>query len=201
MPNKGRYRDLINEVAKRAPRSILEIGVWSGGTACNMIHKAHQQHGKDMLYYGFDLWEDFTPEMAKSEFCPKTPVTRKSVLTTFKTRVGEYCSYHLIQGNTHNTLPACQFPGSFDFIFIDGGHSLDTITADWNNILEKKLITKDTVVVFDDYYHSPELIAKEMGCNHLILTGLPHGFNYKLLPTIDTFDNVGDVQMVKVQMK
>jgi len=51
-----------------------------------------------------------------------------------------------------------------DFIFIDGGHSTETIQSDWENL--QKVISKDTVILFDDYYE--KIDTKNIGCNTVI---------------------------------
>ena len=39
-----------------------------------------------------------------------------------------------------------------DFIYIDGGHSLETIKNDWD--YTKNLMHKGTIVLFDDYWQN-----------------------------------------------
>ena len=53
-----------------------------------------------------------------------------------------------------------------DFIFIDGGHSVGTIKSDWNAI--KKIISKKSLVIFDDYYEIKKNILNKYGCNNVI---------------------------------
>ena len=50
-----------------------------------------------------------------------------------------------------------------DFVFIDGGHSVETITSDW--LWVSRIINPGAVVVFDDYY-KPE--REGFGCNRIV---------------------------------
>jgi len=54
-----------------------------------------------------------------------------------------------------------------DLVFIDGGHSITTISQDWEAV--KKVIHSDSIVIFDDYYLSdnPEFL-KAFGCNAVV---------------------------------
>ena len=66
---------------------------------------------------------------------------------------GTGADVELVKGWTHETLPeyAHAHPDyKADLIFIDGGHSIETIQSDWDNV--QSFISKDSVVIFDDYY-------------------------------------------------
>ena len=70
----------------------------------------------------------------------------------------------LIQGNTRETLP--DYNGEeFDFAFIDGGHSIETIQSDWENV--KRLMRPGGLVVFDDYYEGP-IDTDQFGANKVV---------------------------------
>ncbi len=53
----------------------------------------------------------------------------------------EKCS----QNVTEDDIPA----RSLDFVYIDGGHSYETVNSDWENV--QKIMHPKTIVVFDDY--------------------------------------------------
>ena len=105
---------------------------------------------------------------------------------------------HLIQGNTTITLPAFLKNGINppDFIFIDGGHSIETIASDWKHICE--IVGPETVVVFDDYYvlHSRE--APENGCNYTIDSLDPTRWKINHLECCDIF---ADRRIYSVQVE
>lgn len=55
----------------------------------------------------------------------------------------------LIRGDSRLTIPNFITDITFDLIFIDGGHSEEVAMADLLNC--KRLATKDTIIVLDDY--------------------------------------------------
>ena len=70
--------------------------------------------------------------------------------------------HKLIMGNTRKTLPKFKPERPIDFVFIDGGHSVETIQSDWENV--EKLMHENTVVIFDDYYDDTE----KVGCKTIV---------------------------------
>ena len=75
--------------------------------------------------------------------------------------MNKFAKIHLLKGDTKKTLPKfIRQKKKVDFIFIDGGHSVNTIKSDWNAI--KKIISKRSLVIFDDYYEIKKNILKNM---------------------------------------
>lgn len=140
-----RYKTLIEEVAKRKPKTIVEIGTWRGINAAKMINEAKKYNDK-IKYYGFDLF-DMPQDMKIEELHSKSNATKKEAKSNIKETGADF---EIIVGNTKETLKDFQPEESIDFVFIDGGHSLDTIENDWSAM--RRIIDKDTVVIFDDYY-------------------------------------------------
>jgi precorrin-6B methylase 2 len=64
----------------------------------------------------------------------------------------------LIRGNTKQTLTE---PKVFDFVYIDGGHSYDTVIHDYS------MVKDSTVIVFDDYQIKEVSVAVEEIKNNL----------------------------------
>jgi predicted O-methyltransferase YrrM len=60
-------------------------------------------------------------------------------------------SVQLFKGDTVATLPRAvpRLP-AMDLIFIDGGHSYETVLNDWEHC--RRLMHEDTVVLFDDFW-------------------------------------------------
>lgn len=137
-----RYDVLFREVEKRQPQHILEIGTWNGHHAKQMIEIA-QKGGKTIYYYGFDLFEP-APDYEISQ-----PYVEMDYVQNLLSQTG--ANIFLVKGNTRETLPenVPHLP-KMDFIYIDGGHSKETIASDWENV--KNLIKDNTYVIFDDYY-------------------------------------------------
>ncbi|MHA1756047.1 MAG: class I SAM-dependent methyltransferase [Promethearchaeota archaeon] len=90
----------------------------------------------------------------------------------------------------------------FDFIFIDGGHSINTIRNDWLNV--QKLMTSHTMVIFDDYYHIREdpNFTKSFGCNLIIDELDKKKYEIKLLSPREKFKTkIGNLKINNVRVK
>lgn len=178
-----RYRALFETIYQHAARKIVEIGVFNGVHALQMIRTATLHHPPgDIHYFGFDLFEELTPDLLQSEFSKKAPpcaaVQRKLEKTGATIR--------LFKGDSKLTLPnAVPTIGEVDFAFIDGGHSVETIQSDWKWV--QKLMGDQTIVLFDDYYRNTEPEMEGLGCQGLI-DGLDRGvYEIAILEPTDVF--------------
>jgi len=110
------------------------------------------------------------------------------------------------KGYTQQTLP--KFINDYkdkinlDIIFIDGGHSIETIRSDWNCV--KNLMNSKTIVIFDDYYRNKEdFIINKLGCNHIINSLDPSIYKIEFLKPEDQFKQdwgTLNINMVKVSL-
>jgi len=151
--SNNRYQNLFKEIMSIKPKTILEVGTHTGKQAERMVNSAIG-FNREITYLGFDLFDDMTPDVKQKEIHHKADVGingATQVLDALK-RKHKGFNYKLYKGNTLETLPLFvdEYKGKVDFVFIDGGHSLDTIANDWRNI--KKVMHEKTVVLFDDYY-------------------------------------------------
>lgn len=151
---RNRYDELYELVNVFKPRFIVEVGTWTGNNAKNMINIASQFH-TDVIYQGFDLFEEATEETDKQEFNVKPHTSRSAVMQDIVANCPQ-AAVKLVQGNTRETLNTSI---AADFAFIDGGHSIETIAHDYEMLKHSK------VIVLDDYY-TPE--REGMGCNQLV---------------------------------
>ena len=174
-----RYDQLIAAVRTKNPKSILEVGTWNGVRATEMLNICH-----GATYYGFDLFEDATLDTDAEEMNVKAHNYMSSVLD----RLTGF-DVHLFKGNTRETL--ARFNEKVDFVWLDGGHSVETIRSDWENV--KRCLNEDAWVFFDDYYTGPEIDIEKFGCN-LIVKDLKH----QILPAKDWVKGGGSVQCVRV---
>jgi predicted O-methyltransferase YrrM len=191
-----RYEYLFETIDQNHCRRIMEIGTWNGRRALQMIERAEAFHpAAEIEYYGFDLFELMTKEVNKEELSKKPPTQEevKKLLSPTGARIS------LFQGFTQNTLP--QVVGTLpkmDMIFIDGGHSLETIANDWNYSLQ--LMDKNTVVIFDDYYFDRD----DVGCKQIIEAIDPNEYEVRVLPRRDRFLKtwgILSINFVKVEKK
>ncbi len=154
----NRYIDLCGMVETYKRKNILEIGTWNGDTACAMIQAAFKN--SDVVHYtGLDLFEDASDETDQKEFNVKSHHTIKSVklklneLAKAYGKEGKTLTYYLMKGDSKENLQVLKEPSVCnlhnikpDFVFIDGGHSEETVRSDYE-------LCKDIpVIVMDDYY-------------------------------------------------
>ena len=111
-------------------------------------------------------------------------------------RLSKLANVKLFKGFTYKTLPT--FNKKIDLIFIDGGHSIKTIANDWYYV--KKMMHKNTNVIFDDYYSSNKRIIKKFGCNNIV-NQLSDIYQSNVLPIKDKIKRLNNtkVQMVLVK--
>ncbi len=189
-----RYDQIFDEVKRKKPKNIMEIGVWSGERARKMIKLASRFNSlQDINYFGLDLFETmdtvkYTQEVSKQP--PKMEEIEKKLSLTG-------ASIHLIKGDTTETLPlnVDKLP-AMDIVFIDGGHSLETIANDW--LYVSKLMHEKTVVIFDDYWKD----RNDAGAKVTVDNIDRDIFSVELLPVVDNFINPSfgylSIQLAKV---
>lgn len=153
-----RYDDLRHAfnliVGRKKEIRFMEIGTWKGVRATWLL----KDTSSPVEYYGFDLFEDLTQEVKDKEFCGKAFPPSKAAVESRLRGTGK--EIKLYKGYSDKTVPQAISEGLpvMDLIFIDGGHSVDTIRTDWENI--QPLIGPETVVIFDDWYKERD----DVGC-------------------------------------
>lgn len=147
-----RYDDLLRLADKKRPKVLIEIGTHRGTRAAALKSYCRK-------YYGFDLWESGNENTDAIERNGKGRSTKAQAAAAL-----HGADFELIEGDTKETLPRFVERGIFaDFVFIDGGHSVETIASDFDNV--RKILNPGAVVVFDDYY-TPE--SPGFGCNRIV---------------------------------
>jgi predicted O-methyltransferase YrrM len=145
-----RYNKMLPLIEEVQPKTILEIGTWSGDRATQLIQHA-LKFQPSVHYIGYDLFEDASPETDAEELNVKKHFSVEQVekkLERFRQRIEKSYmgkrsfTWELVKGNTRETLKH----QTVDFAYIDGGHSVKTIESDYEAVKNSK------VVVFDDYY-------------------------------------------------
>ena len=172
----NRYDQLIDLITMARPQFIVEVGTHRGARAMAMCQAA-LAHRNDVRYLGFDLFEDATPETDAAEMNGKGPAivdAAEKKLNLLKKHNPGF-TFELVKGNTRQTLHGKNIIA--DFVFIDGGHSIETIRGDFEALKNSRYI------VFDDYYMGGVDTTK-FGSN-AVLADVPH----QVLPVEDT---VGD---------
>lgn len=129
------------------PQIICEIGTHDGKTATQFIDYC-VKYNPNLKYVGFDI---FDAVKNNSEF-HKLEINGKGAgkYSTAKNNIGHRKNKHkkftfvLHKGFTQDTLKQA----TYDFVYIDGGHSYETVKHDFYKVQHSK------VIVFDDYQTS-----------------------------------------------
>ncbi len=179
------------------PYVILEMGTCRCASALDMIQRA-KMIGRDVCYYGFDLFEDATTETNDREHNIKQALPYAAAHDRLLPTGAEF---RLFKGDSRETLPAAAgHMRLVDFVFIDGGHSVETIRSDWEWI--RRMIHRRSVVIFDDYY----LTREDIGCKTLI-DELRHDETRRASPWVveilgpaEWYPTTGPMTMVKVTL-
>lgn len=170
----SRYHQLRSLIDEAKPSTIVEIGTHAGARALDMCLNA-LRHNEKVHYTGYDLFDDANEETNEAEMNGKggSPLVVAQKRLEGIARFHPGFSFELVKGNTRETLHGEGLVA--DFVFIDGGHSVETIRGDY------EAVKGSTLVVFDDYYISGADTEK-FGCN-AIVADIPH----RVLPDADKF--------------
>ena len=155
---------LLNLIKENKPSHLLEIGVLEGATSRNACELMSSLNNGNFKYTGIDLFGEYINLNNPKEFTPislkitnplkwiyfkiilrMNPNSEKSVkflLNKFQKSINLYKGY---SGEILNKINL----KDVDFVFLDGGHSYETVKEDLN-ILESKL-NNESIIICDDY--------------------------------------------------
>src|SRR6266498_4030623 len=179
-----RTEHLDDLIRLHKPRVITEIGVARCVTALHMIDRAFKEHD-NITYHGFDLFEDLDDARIKSEFQGKKPITFNQACKIFTDAASRYADHgktlhwNLQRGATTKTLLHCQKEAlNADLVYLDGGHSVETIKHDL------QAVSGSRVILLDGFYHDRDPnFMQRWGCNMVVQELFPGDFAF--MPIID----------------
>jgi len=124
--------------------NIAEIGTHKAGSAKQFVWLLAPRANK-LHYTGYDVFDSVKDSegLRKKERNGKSTPTieqAKYELDRLKNRFKNF-DYTLHQGLTSDTLLS---PIEFDFVYIDGGHSYETVKHDY------LMVSKSKLIIFDD---------------------------------------------------
>jgi len=149
--NANRYEHLIEHVKHNSCERILEIGVWKGDTAEALIRNSKNPK---VEYHGIDVFEDSNPELLTREWQGGMKADRANAVRRRLARASKRVVLHKgLSSDVYAELARANL--KFDLIWIDGGHSYETVKFDFENYA--KLLSADGMVFLDDYTEDPYL--------------------------------------------
>jgi len=171
-----RYKQIADIIREYKPKSIIEVGTWNGGRAIEMALAAFENQD-EILYRGFDLFEDGTLETDAEEFNLKAHNTQAAVikrLQDFRAKMMEkkkVFTFEIGKGNSKDTLKDRNDLNA-DLVLIGGGNSIPTTRSDYDNLKH------NPVVLIDNYYREDEEklnAPKQYHGTNKIVDSLPKG--------------------------
>ena len=167
----GRFAPLLHPVINYSPGpenkpfQFLVVGVYNGARCAELLSR-FKSRKIPVKFYGFDLFEDLTQEKNFQEFGKRyLPPSLLAVESLFLGHGFSQEEFQLIKGDSTVTLPEffAKNPSlRLDMIFIDGGHSLETIRSDWEHC--SRHLADSGVIFLDDYYDE----RSDVGCKLLV---------------------------------
>ena len=155
---------LLKIIKELKPKNFLEIGVLEGVTSRNVCEQLNEINNGDFNFIGVDLFGDDFKENNKKEFTPISyKISNPLKWIYFKILLRMYpnskeCVEHLLKkfknkvkifkGYSKDILRRIDLK-DVDFVFLDGGHSYETVKEDLNLLTTK--LKKNSIIVCDDY--------------------------------------------------
>lgn len=145
------YKVLEPILLEHLPKNIAEIGTHKANTASQMIKTLAPRVDK-LHYTGYDVFDFAINNVNFNQFegNGKNGAAFEhslGVMRKMSKRFDNF-TFNLRQGFTTDTLVE---PMIFDFVYIDGGHSYETVKHDYSMVKDSK------VIVFDDLNLRPVL--------------------------------------------
>jgi predicted O-methyltransferase YrrM len=167
----------IDLVKERKPQNFLEIGVFTGVTARNVCELLSLINNGKFYYLGIDLFEGFEDAIS-TEVVPEFLIKKQNFSNPLKSLVYNFLlreklnslesvskflkkfgkNIELKKGNSLDILKKIDLK-IFDMIFVDGGHSYETVKFELNIIL--KNVNDNCLVICDDYIHAEAIGVKK----------------------------------------
>ena len=164
---KKPYGDnFLSLVKEYEPKNVLEIGVFCGVTSRNICELLKTNFGSDFRYYGLDLFgssktssvDEIEPKFLENQkfsnplktiyynFIKKENLNSKISVQNFLKKFSQ--NIELIEGDTRVTLEKVPL-SEIDFVFLDGGHSYDTVLSDLQKLYDN--MKNNSRIVCDDF--------------------------------------------------
>ena len=155
---------LLNQIDIYKPKNFLEVGVFQGVTSRNVCKKLNVINKEEFSFHGIDIFEETNNVIDNKEMTVKhnrisnpfkhllfNLILKKdlfSIDSIYKFLKKFKSNVYLYKGFSDTALLQIDL-SKIDMIFLDGGHSYETVSSDLSIIL--KSISKGKIIICDDY--------------------------------------------------
>lgn len=155
---------LLDQIEIYKPKNFLEIGVFQGVTSRNVCEKLNLINDGKFSFHGIDIFENTNSLIDNKEMTVKhnklsnpfkhflfNVILKKdlfSIDSIYKFLKKFKSNVYLYKGFSDTALLQIDL-SKIDMIFLDGGHSYETVSSDLSIIL--KSISKGKIIICDDY--------------------------------------------------
>ena len=155
---------LMDQIENYQPKVFLEVGVFQGVTSRNVCELLNKINKGNFLFYGIDIFESTNNEINNREMTVKhnkisNPIKHLLFNIILKKNLFSIDSIYKFLGKFKNNVKLYKGLSNsellkidlsaVDMVFLDGGHSYETVREDLSLIL--KQIKKEKIIICDDY--------------------------------------------------
>ena len=155
---------LLDQIYKNRPKNFLEVGVYQGVTARNVCEVLKEINQNEFKYIGIDLFSTSNLLFDKKEktlkqqkisnpfknfyfnFLRKENLNSKKAVSRLLKKFNNNIS--LYEGYSDKILNSIDI-SYIDMVFLDGGHSYETVKKDLKILITK--LKKNKIIICDDY--------------------------------------------------
>ena len=155
---------LLRQIDLHKPKNFIEVGIFQGVTSKNVCEKLYEINNDDFTFHGIDIFEDSNDKIDNEEMTTKhnkisNPfkhlifnIIQKKNLFSLESIYSFLKKFEknvrLYKGFSDTELLKIDM-SNIDMVFLDGGHSYETVKSDISLIL--KGIKKGKIIICDDY--------------------------------------------------
>jgi len=155
---------LLDQIYKNRPKNFLEVGVLQGVTARNVCEVLKEIYQNEFKYIGIDLFSSSNLSIDNKEgtlkhskisnpfknfyfnFLRKENLNSKKAVSRLLKKFNNNIS--LYEGYSDKILNSIDI-SYIDMVFLDGGHSYETVKKDIKILITK--LKKNKIIICDDY--------------------------------------------------
>ena len=155
---------LLDQIYKNRPKNFLEVGVFQGVTARNVCEVLKEIYQNEFKYIGIDLFSSSNLPLDNKEgtlkhskisnpfknfyfnFLRKENLNSKKAVSRLLKKFNNNIS--LYEGYSDKILNSIDI-SYIDMVFLDGGHSYETVKKDLKILITK--LKKNKIIICDDY--------------------------------------------------